>query len=161
MSEAPNGPGPWPWIVVGLLAAMVTSSLLFLRVAVTNPDALVVTDARTAGRRYHEAVRAERRGESLGWKIDLHATTGNGGADVRVHVRDADGVPVQAQRVSVRRERPAEGGLDETLDLLRAGDAWNGRVELPREGRWHLHVRIEAGDEAVERAFALRAGPPS
>jgi len=161
MSEAPKGPGPWPWIVIGLLAAMVTSSLLFLRIAVANPDALVVRDVRAAGRAYHEDVRAERRAESLGWQVELHATMGSDGADVRVQVRDAAGVPLEAQRVSVRRVRPAEGGLDETLELLRSGDTWSGRVELPREGRWHLHVRVEAGDETVERAFALQAVPPS
>lgn len=161
MSDERRGTGPWPWIVVGLLAAMVTGSLLFLRIAVANPDALVVRDSHAASRAYHEDVRAERRGELLGWQIGLRATPGNGGADVRVQVRDAAGTPIDAERVSVRRVRPAEGGLDLTLDLNRAGEVWSGHVELPREGRWQLHVRVEAGDEAVERAFALQAAPPS
>lgn len=161
MSEGKSGAGPWPWIVIVLLGAMVTSSLLFLRVSLTYPDALVVSDARAAGRAYHEDVRAERRAEALGWKVELDAQTDAGAADVRVRVHDAKGGHLAAERVSLRRVRPAEGGLDESLDLQRDGDAWSGRVALPRAGRWHLHVRVETADEAVERTFAVWAAPPS
>jgi nitrogen fixation protein FixH len=160
MSEG-RGAGPWPWIVAGLLAAMVTSSLLFLRIAVANPDALVVSDARSAKRAYHEDVRAERRGAALGWRVELDARTRGDAADVRVRVHDAEGAHLAAERVSLRRVRPAEGGLDETIDLEPAGRAWTGRVALPRAGRWHLHVRVETADEAVERTFAVHRAPPS
>lgn len=157
MSARP-GAGPWPWILAGLLAFMVTSSFAFLRVALSHPDPLVVADAYSAGREYNERVRAARRGEALGWQVSLAADLRGAEAGVRVAVRDADGKPVEVDRVVLARVRPAEGGLDAELDLAPAGSGdFTGRVALPREGRWHLRVRAERGDDAVERTFAVWA----
>ena len=55
-----RGAGPWPWILAGLLLFMVSSSLAFLRVAISNPDPLVVDDNYTVGRDYNERVRSAR-----------------------------------------------------------------------------------------------------
>jgi hypothetical protein len=49
---------PWPWLVVLLLAAMITSSLGFYWVAATHPDPPVVEDAYRAGLDYAERLRA-------------------------------------------------------------------------------------------------------
>jgi len=35
---------PWPWIVAGLLAFMVCTSLTFFAIATTHPDPPVVAD---------------------------------------------------------------------------------------------------------------------
>ncbi len=156
--SARGGAGPWPWILGGLLLFMVTSSLAFLRVALSHPDPLVVEDGYTAGRDYNERVRAARRGEALGWQLSLAADLQGSEAGVQVAVRDAGGRPVAVDRVVLSRVRPAEGGLDAELDLAPAGFGdFAGRVALPRAGRWHLRVRAERGDDAVERTFAVWA----
>jgi nitrogen fixation protein FixH len=147
---------PWPLAVAALLLAMIATCLAFLAVASRNPDPLVVEDAWRAGRAYSESVRAARRAEALGWRLELATVPAPGGVDVRVTVPDR--AAAQAfSRVEVRRERPAEGGLDARFELSPADGAFAGRVPLPRRGRWHLVVRAENGGEAIERAFAVFA----
>jgi len=148
---------PWPVALAALLLAMVGTSVGFYRVASRNPDALVVADAFAAERQESERLRAERRAEALGWRIELAVAPRGGGAHVVARLRDAAGDPIAADRVSLLRERPAEGGLDASIPLARAGDGFSGDVDLPRAGRWTLVVRAERGGEAAERSFALWA----
>ena len=147
----------WPIALAALLLAMIGTSLGFYRVASRNADALVVDDASAAERRESDRLRAERRAESLGWQIGLALELRAGGAHVIAELRDADGRPLEADRVSLLRERPAEGGLDQTLVLERIGDSYAGDVPLPRAGRWHLVVRAERSGERAERSFAVWA----
>lgn len=143
---------PWPIVLAALLLFMMGTSLGFLRLASAHPDPVL---GRDTSRELPEAVRAVRRADALGWQIALEAAPRAGGADVRVTLRDAAGAPLAADRVSVRRERPAEGGLDAEIPLAGQGGDWAGAVALPRSGRWQLVVRAERGAEAAERRFAL------
>jgi nitrogen fixation protein FixH len=145
---------PWPVALAALLLFMIGASLGFLRVATHHPDAVVGQDA---SRELPEPVRAARRARALGWEIALTTAPRPGGADVRVVLADRAGAPLAADRVTVRRERPAEGGFDAVVPLAGAGAEWAGELALPRPGRWHLVVRVERGSEAVERRFALWA----
>ncbi len=146
---------PWPIAVAALLLFMIGGSVGFLRVALRHPDPLVVTDANGAKLDYPETVRAARRAAELGWQITLEATPHPGAADVRVALSDERGRPIRADRVLLRRERPAEGGLDDEAVLHAENDRWSGAIELPRAGRWTLVVRAEFDGEAAERSFAL------
>jgi len=148
---------PWPVILAAALCAMIGASVGFYRVAADHPDPLVVQDAYAAGRAYSERVRAERHAEALGWHIELEAEPEPGRAEVWVALRDGTGARLAADRVVVRRERPAEGGLDADVPLAPGPEGWAGAVELPRPGRWYLVVRAERGADAAERTFALFA----
>jgi nitrogen fixation protein FixH len=136
------------------LCFMVGASLGFLRLAAAHPDALVVEDAYAAERAFSERVRAARRAEALGWRIELEAAPRPGAASVHVRVRDGAGQPLTAERVTLRRERPAEGGLDAEVALAEHDGGWSGEIELSRPGRWLLVVRAEHAGEAAERSFA-------
>lgn len=37
---------PWPWIIIGMLGAVILASLITLGIAITYPDALVVDEAQ-------------------------------------------------------------------------------------------------------------------
>jgi nitrogen fixation protein FixH len=148
---------PWPLALAAALCFMIGTSLGFWRVARAHPDALVVEDAEGAARGVDEALLAARRAEALGWEIELQATPRPGATDVRVSVRDAAGRPLALERVTLRRERPAEGGLDAEVALGAGAGAWSGEMALPRPGRWHLRVRAERGADVAERSFALWA----
>jgi nitrogen fixation protein FixH len=148
---------PWPFAVIGLLASMIAGSLAFAVTASRHPDPLVVDDAWRAGRAYSEHVRAARRADVLGWRVDLAAAPAPGGVDVRVELFDAEAAPLAPERVEVRRERPAEGGLDASFELRRGDTSVAGHVPLPRPGRWRLVVRAEARGEVVERVFGVNA----
>lgn len=146
---------PWPLGLAALLLSMISASLTFLGVATRHPDPLVVEDAYGAGLRYSERLRAERRAENLGWQIALEATPQGDGARVRVRARDAEGRPLAGARVSLRRERPAEGGLDAEAALRPDGEGFAGVIALPRPGRWHLIARVDRDGERAERRFEL------
>lgn len=155
MSAQRRSAGPWPWIVSGLLLFMVSSSLAFLAIAVTHPDALVVVDARRASRTEHPELAASRRAEVLGWRFALTADVQGQLADVRVSIHDAAGAQPELDGASVIRIRPAEGGFDQETPLVRSADGFRAELVLPRPGRWHLRVRAEHQGQALERTFAV------
>ena len=37
---------PWPWIIIGLLGTVIVASMITLWIAASNPDGLVVDDAK-------------------------------------------------------------------------------------------------------------------
>lgn len=51
---------PWPWILAGLLASMIASSLLLLAIAIRHPDA-PVGDEATSGRVRAQSFEAPSR----------------------------------------------------------------------------------------------------
>ena len=148
---------PWPIALCALLAAAIGASVGLYRVAAAHPDALVVADAFAAERAESDRLRAERHADALGWRIALAVDPRPGGVHVATSLRDAAGAPIAADRVSLLRERPAEGGLDAAVVLAPAADGFAGDVALPRTGRWYLVVRAERGEDVAERRFAVWA----
>lgn len=155
---------PWPWLLTGLLAAMIASSLCLLSIASAHPDGLVVADAWTAGLAYNDAVAAERAAEDAGLELDV--ATRETGTGVRVEARiAAPGEPTNAGagpdalQVSVRRLRPAESGYDADFALAPGSGGFSADVPLPLAGRWRLVVTAERGDALLRRQVDLwRAG---
>jgi nitrogen fixation protein FixH len=146
---------PWPVGLALLLLAMIAGSLAFLAVAAAHPDPLVVEDAYVAGLQYNDAVRARRRAEALGVSLELTAEPRDGGMAVRVQARGPGGDPVRPQAVRVRRERPAEGGLDADFELRLQGGVWSGQIPLPRPGRWRLIASADVTGETLRVARAV------
>ena len=149
---------PWPWLLAGCLGSMIAISLGFLWIASTHPDPTVVDDAWASEPAIAEAIRARQVGVARGWELAVEAADEDGGVRLEVTLRDAGGNALVAERVVVRRERPAEGGLDSDLELARAGDGFAGHVPLPRAGRWMLTVSAEREGGLAEQRL-LRTGP--
>lgn len=145
---------PWPLALAGLLLAMMATSLGFWAVAAAHPDPLVVDDAYRAGLRYNDELQARRRAEALGVELDLELRPDPEGIHVAVSIAAPDG-PVSAERVVLRRERPAEGGFDADFELLRRDGAWIGHVPLPRPGRWQLVASASLRGETLQRRFGI------
>ena len=148
---------PWPIAIGGLLAGMglVLSTLLWL--SIRHADALVVEDAFAAGLRINDEIAARARTEALGWRLDLAATPVAEGVHLRVRLLDDLGRALRAESVVVRRERPAEGGLDAERVLQASGDGFEGVLELPRPGRWRLGVRALHEGETVRAEYSLES----
>ncbi|RIL04802.1 MAG: hypothetical protein DCC71_12710 [Proteobacteria bacterium] len=149
------GMEPWPFAIAALLAAMIGTSVGFLRIALANPDAVISADPFQDGIRYAANAAAEARGRALGLGLDVRTDPTETGLAVRVELRDASGAAVAPDRVRVRRERPAEGGFDVDVPVARANGGVAAQVALPRPGRWEIHVHAERGDAVVERRVAL------
>lgn len=150
-------PEPWPVGLAAALCFMIGTSVGFWRLASANPDALVVENTQEAEQRYDERVRAARRAEALGWAVGVETTLRPGAAALRVAMRDSAGRVLLPERVTLRRERPAEGGLDAEVALVAEGSGFAGEIALPRPGRWVLRVRAEREGEVAERSVAVWA----
>ncbi len=149
---------PWPFALAAALLTMMAIAVAFYAVAAANPDALVVDDAYAAGLAWNAGVRERERAEALGVELGLAVAPAEGGVAVHVTLAGAGGAPVSAERVTVRRERPAEGGLDADFELVPAGSGWRTELPLPRPGRWRLAVTAWVEGLPVRRAFRVDAG---
>lgn len=146
---------PWPFLLAGLLLAMMAGSLGFLAVAAAHPDPLVAGDAGRAGRRYNAALREQRRAEALGLELRLEVLPTAEGVRVAAQVVDADGAAIDIDRVVVRRERPAEGGFDADFELPGRRGHHAGRVPLPRAGRWRLVATAQHADARLRQVLQV------
>jgi nitrogen fixation protein FixH len=150
---------PWPFALAGALGAMVVVLGAFLGIAITHPDSVLVEDSFAASARYDAAVRASDRAAASGSSLDLALEPTAGGVRARLTLRDAGGAAIAVERVRVRRERPAEAGLDAEIEATRDGDGWTALVPLPRPGRWVVEAHAERGDEALIRRIPVEGAP--
>lgn len=145
---------PWPFILVGLLVAMMTGSVAFYGIAARNRDPVVVDDAWQANERYNAALASLREAAPWGERLALGVTESAAGVRVRVALREGDAAG-RVERVSVRRVRPAEGGFDASFPLELRGEGFEGEVPLPRPGRWRLEVQADVEGRAVRRTLLV------
>ncbi len=147
-------PELWPLALMALLAAMMGIGVAFYQIAQRFPDP-VIADAYQTGLHYGEGVRAADRVRALGWQLDVRTEIEADGARAVATLRDATGATLRADRMTLRRERPAEGGFDEELAMARSGELYTGQVSLPRRGRWQLVALAERDGERIERRVAV------
>lgn len=145
---------PWPFVLMAMLAAMIGAGTAFYRIADHHRDA-VIADAYQASLHYNEVVRAAERARALGWRLELDTELHADGARAIATLRDAKGAALSAERMTLRRERPAEGGYDQEFALVRSGEGYAGQIALPRHGRWQLVASAEREGERIERRVAL------
>jgi nitrogen fixation protein FixH len=129
----------------------------FLGVAISHPDPLLVKDAYAASGRYDGALRAAQRAAALGLHLELTAQPAPGGARVAARLLDADGQALAAERVSLQRERAAQGGYDAVFEATPGADGWTAFVALPLAGRWIVEARAEHAGETVVQRLAVEA----
>jgi len=146
---------PWPVALAAALTFMIATSIAFLCTAIRHPDAILVADSYAAEPAVAEDLLARSRGADLGWELAVVTLPRAGGVAVDAAMLDAAGRNVAVERMVVRRERPAEGGLDAEVALVREGDRFRGDIALPRGGRWQLVVRAEHDGAVVERRLAI------
>jgi len=146
---------PWPWAIAGCLLAMAVVLACFLWAAVSHPDPVLVKDTYAAGQRYNEELRAADRAAALGLRLDVHAAPTPLGARVAMRLVDAQGRVLGSDHASLRRERPAEGGFDQTVALATDGDGFAADVPLPLPGRWWLEARVEHEGAALVRRIPI------
>jgi nitrogen fixation protein FixH len=160
VSAAPRAALAWPAGIAAVLCLLLSTSLALAWLAHAYPDPLVVSDAWQAERVLEADMRAFERARELGLALELSSSAGTGVVHVRARVTDRSGEPQRAARMSVRRERPAEGGLDAEIALAEGSEAWTGTIPIPRSGRWRLVARAWTSSGALlEQSLALEALP--
>ena len=144
---------PWPWILIGLLIAMISTSLTLLRIATAHPDG-VVGDAWEAGLAFNDELAARQSAVARGVSLSAEAVASTGGAQLVVRI---DGT--EADAVRVERIRPAESGLDEMIPLRLEDGAWRADVALPAPGRWLLRVEADLDEGRLTRRIGYWHAP--
>lgn len=143
---------PWPFLVAGLLAAMIGTSMGFYRIATRFPDPVVTGDPFQAGIAYADAARAAAKAREAGWSLAIEALPADGGVRVDASLRDAAGRPLGADSLYVTRTRPAESGFDARFEPADGAPLW---IPLPRAGRWELHVEAQRGEARLEERIPV------
>lgn len=143
---------PWPFLVAALLAAMIGTSMGFYRIAQRFPDPVVTGDAFQAGIAYADAARAAARARAEGWALAVQTRPTREGVVVDASLRDAAGLALAVDAMTITRTRPAEAGFDAAFEQ-QAGAATE--IPLPRTGRWELHVVARRGDARLEERIPV------
>jgi len=132
----------WPWGLMAAPAAAVAMGVVMVVLALGSDDGLVVDDYYKRGLAINQVLARERRAAELG----LAATLAFSPDRARVRLVLNGGSP-GPDRVTLRLVHPTRKGLDQTVELERAGaNTLEGRLAPLPDGRWHLVLEDPAGE---------------
>lgn len=153
---------PMMWLVVGLPAAVVVATFVMVTVALRAGG----TDAWPAQVRRTAQVQVEDlRADRAAIQLDLHGSLAIDADTGAVQVELAN-VPAQTLQLQLDLIHPARAAGDASIQLVRSGERFLGRLPLPLapvwsvqvsdpEGSWRITGRYESGHGAVALAPAF------
>lgn len=113
----------------------------------------VVAHGEDAAKSIAQHRNMEEKLARLGWRVEvvgLDALRPDHANEVRVLIRDLQGVPVTGVKASLDLGRPGQQA-DETVPLEFSGEAgYRAMGGLPGEGTWLAVIRLESQGERVE-----------
>lgn len=142
----------WPFLIVGLLGLNVLVCAITVVSALSSPytiepgyyEKAVAWDADRAA--FPDPV-------TLGWRVSASARPGF----VEVEIRDGEGSPVGARRVSGEWFHRASAGERATLSFTPMGE---GRFVAPassaRAGQWELRLEIAGESSSARGVYTVR-----
>lgn len=156
----PAAPSPtrgraWIALVVALLAAVVASNVILMRVASADPSVAFEPDAYRKGSRWDESVAEARRSEALGWTATLESSrdpeTGLLSGRMRLM---ASAHPVSDARVEIEGFAVARSGERHRLEGSTDADGVAFFTVHPgRPGLWEWRLRARRGDQVFVKTF--------
>ena len=156
-------PRPWyrepmVWLVVALPLSVVVAGFSTLAIAINagGTDASRDRVQRTAQIQITD-LAADRLASQLGLHGQLVIDAGSGAVRLTLAAMPSDA----PARLELQLSHPIDADRDQQLSLVRAGDAWLGRIDpardhdwqmtlSPRDQRWRLLGRLRAGQSATE-----------
>lgn len=144
MSDLQGNPPPWykqrwPWILISLPATSVVVGMVFLYLAITTWDGLVVDDYYRQGRAINLTIARSVHAAELGLVADLSIRSEN--VTVRLSAEDAGSLP---EALIVTIAHPTRGGQDQILRLNASGGVFSGPVAPLTAGRWIIQLEDES-----------------
>lgn len=140
--------------MVGFFAIIISVNAVFITLAMQSFPGEETQRSYVQGLAYNQVLDARETQADLGWSASANLTESR----VLVEVRDADGDPVNALRLTGSLRHPADMDLDRPLTFteVRAGVYAAGVSDLSA-GRWRLEAQA-AGDTpfAVEADLQWR-----
>lgn len=132
---------PWPWILMSGPFAVVVASFVSAWVALSSTDGLVVEDYYKKGLAANETIAMSDKAKALGLQVGINLSSNA----ISAHLSSQDknyGLP---PRIRVTLAHPTRAGMDQTLNLVKVGEVYQGEYRLPRAGHWIVTVEDEAG----------------
>ncbi len=128
---------PMVWMVIGLPAAVVVAGLFTLSLAIRSGGADVVIDpVSRVGKGQTIDLEPDRAAARLGLSAELQLA----GDTEAVELRTLGG-SFDAPLLRLVLSHPSEARGDLSLDLVKiADDRYGGRLALPRDHAWNLHL---------------------
>jgi hypothetical protein len=139
---------PMLWLVWGLPALVVIAGIATLVIALRAGGAdAVPAEVRRTAQIQVEDLQADREAQRLGLRAELRRDAATGAVQLRLE----GAVPPADPQLRLRLRHPAQAGRDRELRLVRAANAWHGRLEpdgaqawnlVPLDARWRLSGRL-------------------
>lgn len=115
-----------------------------IAVGVAKRDVEVVDNAYETGLKYDQT---RKRGEQLGWKVELPRTVPRGDAGLQLTVRDRSGSALPGAQVTIRTFRLGDRKV-QTCDCVNRGDGrYAAPVRFDAAGSWATEVRVAMNDD--------------
>ena len=137
----------WPWGIALGLAAVVGANAIMISIAVSHPSAPADPDHYARALAFDDEIAAREASKALGWTMQLEPceVTAEGGCELRLELRDADGHPLEGLSVQVEAQRHDSEAYDQSFTLEGRGPGvYAAPWPAPRRGLWALRFRAEA-----------------
>lgn len=154
----------WPVAMGTILAIGVAANIWLIRVASADPSFAVEENYYQKALRWDEELAQRARNDSLGWIVEpeLTQTSHDDGATLRVTIRDASGLPVQAGTVRVRAMHVARAAHVLEAELTPSpGGGYVTRLPIDRSGLWELRLEAWRGADRFTAVRRIEAQLPS
>ncbi len=143
----------WPLAIIAALALTVAANLLVLRLAGDDSAVAVEPDYYAKAVAWDSTQAARRASDALGWSADVALEPAGGReADVRVHLRDRDGAPIEGAlvRFEAIHNRLVTHPVRAELTEDAAAGMYRARVVLAKYGMWQFRIAARRGEDRFE-----------
>lgn len=121
-----------PWYFVMFFVVIAAVNVVMVTLAIRTHSGTVTDHPYEKGLAYNQVIRAEEQQEALGWRANIGYAAGM----LHFSLNDRDGRIIVPEKATATITRPAQAGLDFTLELTGAGTA----ATFPAKGLWEIRV---------------------
>jgi len=145
------------WLVAGIFAAYLATNGVMLLLAMRTPPSLVSKSYYEDTRTFEAEQNAQLKSDAAGWRVAAQAASA---AELIVKLQDRSGRPASGFSGEVSAYRPSDPALDQPLvwseDAATLGQ-YRARFSRPRQGQWHIHLKLRRGGERLDHEFRIDA----
>lgn len=130
---------PWPWLLMLGPFVVVVAGIYTAWLAISTSDGLVTDDYYKKGLAVNQTIASSDRAKALGLSVGVRTT--ENGFVARLTAADKSFAPPPTLQLTL--SHPTRAGLDQTLVLVREGEAYAGKLRLPSSGHWLVLLEDE------------------
>jgi hypothetical protein len=131
----------WPWFLMSGPAIVVVAAIFSAWLALSTTDGLVSEDYYKEGLKVGETLAESDRARAEGIVARMSLTEGL--VRIRLSGRTESGFSAPPT-VTVTLSHPTRAGVDQMQELVRDGEYYVGKLNLPRSGQWLVLIEDNA-----------------